>query len=176
MGLVVSDNGGGNFTPHPTGLFQMVCCDVIDLGVKETQWGPKQKIAIRWQSEEVSEKGFRLTIQQQYTRSLNEKAKLRHDLESWRGRKFTAAELKGFDLEVLIGVNAMVNVIHNEAADGKVWANVASLAPKMKNLPSIAIAADYVRQAEREPEPDEQRGSDDFDQRYAPVTDDDIPF
>lgn len=176
MAIYVSDNGGGNFTPHPTGLFQMVCCDVIDLGVKDTQWGPKQKIAIRWQSEEVSDKGHRLTIQQQYTRSLNEKAKLRHDLESWRGRKFTPAELKKFDVEVLVGVNAMVNVIHNDGTDGKTWANVASLAPLMKNLPKIEVASDYVRQAEREPEPDENRGSDSVGGTPSPVTDDDIPF
>jgi len=175
MAIVVSDNGGGNFTPHPTGLFQMVCCDVIDNGVKETQWGPKQKITIRWQSQETSEKGHRLTVQQQYTRSLNEKAKLRHDLESWRGRKFTGPELRAFDLEVLLGVNAMVNVIHNDGSDGKVWANVASLAPLMKGLPKIEVA-DYVRQAEREPEPDEQRGSDDEGGGPSHLTDDDIPF
>jgi hypothetical protein len=173
MAIYVSDSGGGTFTPHPTGLHQMVCCDVIDNGIRDTAYGPKHKITIRWQSEEANDKGARLTVQQMYTASLNDKAKLRHDLESWRGKAFTADELRKFDLENLIGANAMVNVVHRQSADGKTWANVASLAPLMKNLPKLTVAGDYVRQQDREPEPNEMPAQE---EQYAPVTDDDIPF
>lgn len=171
MGIFVSDSGGGSFTPHPVGLHRMVCCDVIDNGVCDTAFGPKHKITVRWESEETNDKGHRMTVQQRYTASLNEKAKLRHDLESWRGRAFTSDELKKFDLENLIGGNAMVNVTHRTGTDGKVWANVASLAPLMKNMPKLTVSAEYVRQQDREPEPNEVPA-----ESVSPITDDDIPF
>lgn len=171
MAIYVSDSGGGNFVPHPTGLFQMVCCDVVDNGVCDTAYGPKKKVTIRWESQETNDKGHRLTVQQRYTASLNDKAKLRHDLESWRGKAFTSDELRRFDLENLIGANAMVNVVHRQGTDGKTWANVASLAPLMKGLPKLSVSADYVRQQDREPEPNEVPADS-----VTPVTDDDIPF
>lgn len=174
MAIYVSDNGGGAFTPHPVGLHQMVCCDVIDKGVEDTPYGPKKKVVIVWESVETNDKGQRMTVRQKYTASLNEKAKLRHDLESWRGRAFTTDELRLFDLENLIGANAMVNVVHRPDSKGKTWANVASLAPKMKQLPAFTASADYVRQKDRDdtPEPHEVPPTDDA----PPVTDEDIPF
>ena len=36
------------FTPAPEGLHQAVCCDVVDLGLKNTPWGDKHKIRIVW--------------------------------------------------------------------------------------------------------------------------------
>lgn len=171
MAIYVSDSGGGTFTPHPTGLFRMVCVDVIDNGVCETTYGPKHKITIRWQSDETNDKGQRLTVQKRYTASLNEKASLRHDLDSWRGKAFTEQEARKFDLETLIGVNAMVNVVHRAGSDGKTWANVASLAPLMKGMEKLAPAPDYIRQQDRTdtPEPNEVPDA-------PPITDDDIPF
>lgn len=174
MSIYVSDSGGGNFTPHPTGLHQMVCCDVIDNGVCPTAYGPKRKVTIRWESQELSEKGHRMTVQQRYTASLNEKARLRQDLEAWRGRAFTADELRKFDLENLIGANAMVNVVHRQDNQGKTWGNVASLAPLMKGLPKLAVSAEYIRQKDRSdtPEPDEVPHLRDEDV----ITADSIPF
>jgi hypothetical protein len=160
MAIIARDSGGsgGDFQPHPEGMHQMVCIDVIDKGLMDTQFGRKHKIAIRWQSEEVGQKGHRLTVQKLYTLSLHEKSALHAALKSWRGRDFTTDELHEFDVETMIGVNALVNVIHAPNADGtKTWANVASIAPLMKGMKPIKAAADYVRQASRptEPEPNE---------------------
>ena len=43
---------------------------------------------------------------------------------SLAGKKFTAEELKGFDVTKLIGANANINVVHNGD-----WANIASIMP-----------------------------------------------
>ena len=171
MAITVSDSGGGNFTPHPVGLHQMVCCDVIDNGLCETAYGPKRKVTVRWESQELTDKGQRMTVQQRYTASLNEKARLRHDLESWRGKAFTGDELAAFDLEKLIGVNCMVNVVQRADAKGKLWANPASLAPLMRGLEKMAVSQDYVRQSDREPEPNETAQHDGGE-----VNADSIPF
>ena len=53
-------------------------------------------------------------ISRRYSLSLHEKSSLRRDLESWRGRAFTQEELRGFDLEVLIGVGCLVSVVHEQ--------------------------------------------------------------
>ena len=107
MGLILTD-GGGRYTPTPEGLWPAVCVDVVDLGMQETPWGPKQKVELYWEIEELDPKGVRFTVRTRYTASLNDKANLRKQLEAWRGRKFTAQELKGFDLEVLVGVNCQL--------------------------------------------------------------------
>jgi len=163
MPIIARDSGGGDFTPHPEGMHQMVCVDVIDHGIVPTAFGDKHKITIRWQSAETGPKGQRLTCQKRYTLSLHEKAVLRADLQAWRGRPFTAEEARGFDVERLIGVNALVNVIHKKGADGKVWANVASVAPLMKGMTPLTPSEDYVRQIHRptEPEPGEVPHDDD---------------
>jgi hypothetical protein len=97
---------------------------------------------------------------------------MRKDLESWRGRPFTQAELEQFDLEVLLSVGAMVNVIHN-VKDGSTYANVAAVMKMPKGM-SAPAPREYVRECDREPEqhddaPDYQGG------QYA-ATDEDCPF
>jgi hypothetical protein len=68
--------------------------------------------------------GRPFSVSQFYTVSLHEKSKLRADLEAWRGRKFTAAELEGFDLSTVLGAYCMLQVVHSE--DGK-YANVQTI-------------------------------------------------
>ena len=59
---------------------------------------------------------------------MHEKANLRHDLQSWRGRSFTEEEAKAFDITKLIGIPCMLNVIHNVSkANGNTYANIAGV-------------------------------------------------
>lgn len=81
-----------------------------------------------------------------YTVSLNEKANLRKDLEKWRGRKFSADELNGFDLESVIGAPAMLNIVHNEGDEGQVYANVNGIFAD-RNAQKYRPTGDYVRKA-----------------------------
>lgn len=153
MSLVLTD-GGKKFTPAPEGLHGAVCIDVIDLGMCKTVYGLKPKINIRWELDSIDpENGAPFQVSNRYTASLNDKANLRKQLEAWRGRKFTAQELKGFDLEVLVGVNCQLQVIHNTAPDGKTYANVQTIVPAAKGQ-KLVPSADYVRQKDREPKPD----------------------
>lgn len=148
MPIIVKDTGGA-FTPAPEGLHQAVCVDVVDKGIQETQWGPKQQIKLVWQVEAVDpETEFRFQVHQTYTSSLNEKAKLRQHLEAWRGKKFKVEELKGFDVEKLIGVNCQLQIVHNLADAGRVWANVQAIVPLGKGMVKMR-PEDYVRLKDR---------------------------
>lgn len=154
MSLVLTD-GGKKFTPAPEGLHGAVCIDVIDLGMCKTVYGLKPKINIRWELDSIDpENGAPFQVSNRYTASLNDKANLRKQLEAWRGRKFTAQELKGFDLEVLVGVNCQLQVIHNTAPDGKTYANVQTIVPAARGQ-KLVPSADYIRQKDREPKPAE---------------------
>ena len=136
----------------PEGLHAAVCCDVVDLGLVDTQFGQKHKVELRWQLEEAieSDRGLiRPVVRQRFTNSLHEKAKLRGVLETWRGRKFTKEELQGFDLEKLLGASCQIQVIHNVSDEGQTFANVNAVIPLGKGMPRVQVAPDYVRQTQR---------------------------
>lgn len=171
MPFMVSGSDSKTFTPAPEGTHQAVCVDVIDKGwlPNPFQEGSEQhKVDLAWQIGELREDGKRFMVYKRYTASLNEKATLRHDLESWRGRPFTAAELAGFDLETVIGANCLLNVVHKTGTKdpAKTYANVAAVMPLIKGMQKMQ-AQDYervvVEQPEPEPEPEHTSYMDDDD-------------
>jgi len=151
MSIIISKKKT-DYTPAPEGLFSAVCCDVEDLGeVDSGGYGKKWKVKIYWQIEEVNpetEKPF--VVSQRYTASLHEKANLRKALEAWRGKKFSTEELEGFDIEKLIGANCQVQIQHNIAGEGEVYANVTAVVPASKNGVKMRVSQDYVRRRDRE--------------------------
>jgi hypothetical protein len=168
---------GTNYTPAPQGTHAAVCVDVVDLGIIETTYSGKTKkqykIKIVWQIDETRGDGKPFIVSKRYTNSLHEKASMRKDLESWRGRPFEEAELEQFDLEVLLSVGAMVNVIHN-VKDGSTYANVAAVMKLPKGV-AAPTPREYVRECDREPVADEQAPAA-IDEYLGGITDDDIPF
>jgi hypothetical protein len=151
---IIAKETGSGFKPAPAGVAVAVCCDVVDLGMQKASYPGrpdtmKHKIKIVWQLAELdAEIGKRPTVQQRYTLSLHEKAALRRDLESWRGRPFTAEERAGFDVEKVIGIPAMLNIIHREH-NGSTYANVSAIMPVPKGTPKVAIDPAYIREKDR---------------------------
>lgn len=137
MPLYVRDQGGKDFEKVPQGVHIAVCNLVADIGMQNNKrYGKSQhKVYVRW---EIPSKRIKwedkegtphegpMTIGTFYTASLSEKALLRRDLENWRGRAFTDAELQKFDLFNILGAGCQIMVKHN--TDGnKVYANVAGV-------------------------------------------------
>lgn len=138
MALMVSDSGGGDFKVLPEGTHVAACFLVADIGLQEGYQGKAQhKIVVGWETpEEIidTEDGPKpMIIYSVYTASLSEKAYLRQDLESWRGRSFTEDELKGFDVFNVLGAPCLVTVVHN-TTNGKTFANVKSVAALPKGM------------------------------------------
>lgn len=173
---IIAKAGGGNFTPAPAGSHAAVCVDVVDLGMLKVTWGGKEKtqhkIRLVWQIEEDREDGKPFQVNRRYTLSLHEKAGLRKDLESWRGKPFSEQELDGFDVEVLIGVPCLLSVIHAKGNDGSIFANVASIMKLPKGI-AAPTPRDYVRVCDRQP----TEGVADAPP-FGPegISDDDVPF
>ena len=168
---IIAKRKDGDYSNAPEGLFPAVCIDVIDLGLKETPWGPKEKIAIKWSLDEKDEEtGKNHTAYQQYTLSLGDKANLRKILEAWRGKKFSKEELEGFDVETVIGANCQVQIQHNLADEGKVYANVVAVVPAPRGAVKMAVPADYVRECDKEHRAELESNPNGL------INDEDIPF
>lgn len=136
------------FEPCPEGLHHGVCVDAVDLGIVQTAFGDKHQVQLRWQVDELNTQGKRFEVRKTYTASLGDKANLRKDLEAWRGKAFTPDELKGFDLERLLGANCQLNVVHTLADNGNLYANVRGIVPAPKGAVRL-VPQDYVRQQDR---------------------------
>lgn len=114
MSFTVS--GSSDFEQPPVGTFLAICYKLIDIGTQhgEYQGQPtaRRQVVIGWElPSELMADGQPFVVSQFYTASLNEKAKLRHDLEAWRGRAFTEEEMKGFDLRSIAGKPCMLSLI-----------------------------------------------------------------
>lgn len=140
MAILASDTGGGkDFKKVPPGCHFAICNMVVDLGVQETsfkgQSKSQHKVYLRWEvpDERVTyEKDGKeiegpCSIGAMYTLSLSEKANLRKVLENWRGKPFTADELKGFDITNVAGKCCQIMVQHSTGADSKTYANVTGV-------------------------------------------------
>lgn len=170
MTPIIARRPRSTYTAAPEGLHAAVCVDVVNLGIVAGAYGTKHKVRIVWQLDaQDDEHGRRFDVARVYTLSLHERAALRKDLESWRGKKFTEVELDGFDLEKLIGVNAQVAVTHDLGDDGTTYANVSTVVPPVKGAPKLQ-PRDYVRAKDRQQQ--QQRGP------AVPTTDleDPVPF
>lgn len=151
MGIIASDKGGGDFKPVPAGTHTAICTLVADLGIQAGgKFKPQRKVYIRWElpgeqmtykDRDGNEHTGPMVIGKKYTLSLSEKANLRADLESWRGRVFTEQELKGFDIVNVLGKGCLLGVTHEQGADKKTYANISAVMGLPKgSQPPVAVA------------------------------------
>lgn len=132
---IIAKNQSGNFAPTPSGM-QIACCALVeDIGLQPNMNGdPVHKIIICWELAEKMTDGRPFMVSKEYMLSLNEKATLRKDLESWRGMGFKKEELDGFDVEVLKGKGCLLNIASVLSKSGKPYAKVMSVSPLMKGM------------------------------------------
>jgi hypothetical protein len=140
------------FIPAPAGVHAAVCVDEIDMGLVANRFDPQADaiytVRLVWQIGEDMKDGKPYLIKKDYRASLHEKAALRKDLESWRGRPFTFNELVGFDLEQIIGAHCMMNIVHKTGSKGGTFANIAAIMPLPKGMVKLD-PRDYTRVKDR---------------------------
>lgn len=118
-------DSGKEFEQPPEGPTIGRCVRIIDLGTQdETYKGTPKKVRqtmIGWELPNLKmEDGRPFLISKIYTRSLNERANLRSDLENWRGKDLTEEEANAFDERVLLGKCCLLNIVHTEKKKAKV--------------------------------------------------------
>ena len=148
MPLIAKD--AGDFIIVPPGSHLARCYRIIDLGTQKSEYMGKEKylpkvmIQFEVHSEDESGKplatsdGKPLSIAKSFTCVLAEKSTLRKDLQMWRGREFTAEELRGFELKNVLGAWAMLTVTKSES-NGKTYTNIAAINPVHKSLKEAGL-------------------------------------
>jgi len=152
MSLTVNagNGGGGDFEQCPAGSFAARCYQIIDLGHQTFEWKGEAKVApkvrITWELNEMMSDGRPFSISREYTASIGDKANLRKDLEAWRGRPFSAEELRNFSLENVLGAPCLLGIVHKPSKDNsKVYANVGSIMALPKGMPSPELVNPAVK-------------------------------
>lgn len=137
---------GSDFTPPPAGTHLAICYRVVDLGTQQTTYKgtPKiqHKIMLSWElPNETMEDGKPYVISQRYTWSSSEKARLRQDLESWRGVPFKDSDFGegGFDIRNILGKPCLLNIVHRVDGD-KTYADIKTVSKIMKGMEVPALA------------------------------------
>jgi hypothetical protein len=130
----------------PAGNYIARCYKMIEIGTVPTEYlGVEKmthKVRFGWELPlELKvfnpEKGEQpLVIDKEYTLSLADKANLRRDLKSWRGKDFTPQEAEMFDVTKLLGVPCMLNIIHvaGKKDPTKFYEAVSSISPMPKGI------------------------------------------
>jgi hypothetical protein len=137
---MILTEGGSAFTPCPAGSYLARCVSIVDMGTQEYIWEGKVKrplkVLLAWEildDEARKDDGTPFILSKRFSQSLHENGELRKALASWRGRDFTAVELKGFDLSSVLGKDAFLSVIHEEKK-GRTYANIAAVMKVPKGM------------------------------------------
>lgn len=207
-------SGGGDFTPVAAGTHIAVCNIVADLGMQPGSAlypAAKRQVYLRFElpneridfEKDGKKQNGPAVIGKTYTASMNEKANLRKDLESWRGRAFTDEEAESFDVSSVLGKPCVIGVTHSQK-DHKTYANITSIGKLMKGVDSKTLIPELtpllyseestktyhqlpewlqkkidsaIQPEKRQVEPDPDYGQDGGNEHDGlEITDDDFPF
>lgn len=176
------------------GSVRAVCCDVNDEGPQDVTWQGQtrkvEKVSIHFKLEdnvpdvekwthpytgeeiEIPEeaRGKPHHVSRWFTKSLDKRGNLRKFLRTWRGKDLSPEEEKEFELDVLLGVNARLIIVHNEN-DGKWYANIDNALRADPNDPGLTIPPDYIRIQDRESVEEISGAANPLE-----APDDDLPF
>ncbi|MEG1997210.1 MAG: hypothetical protein RR051_02080 [Clostridiales bacterium] len=137
----MSKRSGTGFEPIPEGSHIAICVGLYDIGTQRDEKYDKvsKKVIVTWELPDVTvqggdHEGEPRLISKTYTASLSDRAALRADLESWRGRSFTEEELEEFDLANILSKPCMLQIIHSQNG-GKTYANIKTIVPVYKGIP-----------------------------------------
>ena len=147
MGRSVSDSGGGgDFQQVKPGTYVARSFRIVDIGTQHSEYQGKpivrNQLILFWELPteliEVNGEQKPTIVSKFYTASLNEKATLRRDLQSWRGKEFTTDELRGFDLTQILGKPCFLTIV--ATASGKSKISAVTGLPKGTNCPPAVNA------------------------------------
>lgn len=135
------------YEPPPLGNQPAVCWRYFDLGLQRGYNGKIQrKLAVFWELESRRSDGARHLVSKIYTASLAVDANLTADLVSWRGQEFSPDELRGFELDQILGKACTLKIVEAPGEDGKPYVEVETVLRPLKGWQPFPLETpdDYV--------------------------------
>jgi len=145
MAIVAKETGGSNIPAIEAGTYVARCVQIVHIGTVNDEYKGKKttpnkvRIAFELPTElhefDESRGEEPRMLSKEYTLSLGEKSTLRKDLEAWRGKPFTADELKGFDITAVVGHPCMLTVVNGTSENsGNTYAKISSVGKMVKGM------------------------------------------
>jgi len=200
-GIIVSGSAKTKREIVPSGTHIARCYSMIDIGTVEWEWQGEtkhtQKVRLTFElPNEMRDFGGEekpMVIDKEYTQSLHEKANLRKDFESWRGKSFSVEELKSFDLTSVLGAPCNISIIHETNKKGNEFAKIGGISsmtkgskcPEQFNESFIFNYEDNFNEEWLEQQPDwikdQIKGTDEYQnkmnqQKFKEIIPNDMPF
>jgi len=150
---ITARGSDAKFKAHPDGQFVGQCVDTIDLGEKIQDYpgtpsylAPTCVLVFRT-GERNDETGDYIDIAREFTVSMSDKANLRKFLEQWRGKPYTAEQIKdGVPLDKLTGNHGLLTIAHRTSAKQRTYANITACVGIPKQMAAGVVKyTDYVR-------------------------------
>ena len=107
--------------------------EVEDRGVTKTKFGDKERVLIRYRTDQRGTDGEWLTVIETFNKTIGKNSRLAERIERLTG----AAPGRRYDLTKLIGWKGTIVVVHSES-DGRTYANIDSVIRK-KNAHGVDV-------------------------------------
>lgn len=135
--ITASSNEGGDFERPAPGMYPAVLVAAVDLGTHTRVFSgeskKQRKIYLAWDlTDERDTKGQTFVVSQDYTFSLNSKAKFRGLIEGWTGKAIPDGGQ--FNITDLVGKPCCVNISEGMSVAGKRYSEISSVAMPMRGL------------------------------------------
>lgn len=146
MSLIVKGSSREDFEKIPLGAQHAVCAHVEEVGTHEQTFKNATKmlkqVVLVFELAHIMKQGPRagqpFIIGKIYTMSLDSKANLSKDIESWFSFRFTKQHRKeGFDLHRLIGKNCMLSIVEQETFGGETYHRINAIMSLPQGAPQI---------------------------------------
>lgn len=144
MSIIAEKKESNDFVQVEPGTYVARCYSMIEIGTIESEYKGQtkhlHKVSITWELPtelavfKEGEEPRPFVVSKKYTLSMYEKANLRKDLESWRGKAYTDEEAENVDITKLIGQPCLLSVIQQPRKDDpkKNYVAVSSISKLMK--------------------------------------------
>lgn len=132
------------FPPLESGSYIATCYGMVVTGTEYNKMfgNYNLKVCLLWELPteriEVDGKDLPRGISKFYTVSLGDKANLRKDLESWRGKTFTEDEIRnGFDISKVVGASCMLSIVEDKGNDGNIYNKITAVSKLPAQMPPM---------------------------------------
>ena len=138
--LVASETTSKKSTPIEAGAYVARCVQILDLGDQYNEmsgkWARKTMLTFELPTERIDVNGESKPklMSKTYTLSLNEKATLRKDIESWFGRQLAGSDFP-FDIRAMVGVPCLLTIVARKSKSGNEYSAIGGIGKPMKGVP-----------------------------------------